>query len=142
MNIPLLSRLQALAGKGTPAVDSKQAQRAEKTIQVIRQELPELLAIAVIQIESGQSLAAYSALPALKPAKAAAHNAEVIKQKRRAIAALKLADERIDDILISLTTQAHLLRVSQDGARLFYLVVDNKDTNLAIARAILQQHSS
>ena len=142
MNIPLLTRLQALTGKGALVADAKQVQQAQEAIRAIRRELPELLAVAVIDIESGQSLADYAALPTLKPAKAAAHNVEVVKQKRRAIAALKIPGERIEDILISLTTQAHLLRVSQDEARLFYLIVDNRDTNLAIARTVLQQYSS
>lgn len=138
MALPFLNRLQGLVKAAPAPGEAVQRARAQRTLEAIRQALPELLAVAVIDIESGQALAAHSTTATLAPAKAAPHNAEVVRQKRRALQALALPDEKIEDILITLREQLHLLRVMQDDKRLLYLVVSPQDTNLAIARDVLR----
>ena len=64
---------------------------------------------------SGVALASYANAPALNPETAAAHNAEVVRQKQKAVAALQLAGETIEDILITLTSQLHLLKLNATG---------------------------
>lgn len=56
------------------------------------------------------------------------------------MAALKLTDETIEDILISLSSQIHLLKLNKQGNKFIYLVVSSRDTNLAIAREVLRNH--
>jgi len=63
-----------------------------------------------------------------------------VKQKQKAMAALKLTDETIEDILISLSSQIHLLKLNKQGNKFIYLVVSSRDTNLAIAREVLRNH--
>jgi hypothetical protein len=140
MNIPLLNRLQSLAKTSAPAVSGPLRAQAAATVEAVRIALPELLAVAVIDIESGQALASHSNAPGLDPAKAAPYNAEVIRQKRRALQALSLPNEKIEDVLITLREQLHLLRVSADDQRLLYLAVNSHDTNLAIARTVLRTY--
>ncbi|WP_231590676.1 hypothetical protein [Hymenobacter terrenus] len=140
MNIPILNRLQALAKTSTLAASGPLHIQAAATVEAVRAALPELLAVAVIDIESGKALAVHSNSSTLAPAKAAPYNAEVVRQKRRALDALSLPNEKIEDILITLREQLHLLRVSQDNERLLYLAVSSYDTNLAIARDVLRTH--
>ena len=65
---------------------------------------------------------------------AAAGNSEVIKAKRRVASALKLNDE-IEDILITLGKQYHILRPLERNPKLFlYVVLDRGRANLAMAR--------
>nr|WP_215906262.1 hypothetical protein [Hymenobacter luteus] len=99
-------------------------------------ELPQLLAVAVVDVKSGGCLAAHSNSPAINPSTAATYNAEVVKQK--AMAALQLQDEQIEDILVTLSSQLHLLQLTATGDRLIYLVVDAQDTSLALAREVLR----
>ncbi|MBC6610428.1 hypothetical protein MUN82_16800 [Hymenobacter aerilatus] len=112
---------------------------AGQSVQSILDSLPGLMAVAVVDIQSGMALASHSNTPNLNPETAAAYNTEVVKQKQKAMTALKLSGEKIDDILISLTNQLHLLNITEDGKKFIYLVVNSRDTNLAIARDVCRQ---
>ena len=70
---------------------------------------------------------------------AIAGNTEVIRAKLRVARSLQFKD-RIEDILITLTTQYHLMRLTQsiDGL-FFYLALDREKGNLALARMKLIQ---
>jgi len=110
---------------------------AGQAVQNILNDLPSLLAVAVVDISSGMSLASHTNSN-INPDTAAAYNTEVVKQKQKAIAALKLQGETIDDVLITLTNQLHLLKLVNDGKKFIYLVVNPRDTNLAIAREVVR----
>lgn len=65
---------------------------------------------------------------------AAAGNTEVLRAKRRVAAQLGLNDH-IEDILMTLSSQYHLLRPLDSNPALFlYVVLDRSRANLAMAR--------
>ena len=109
---------------------------AGKAVDGIITDLPGLVAVAVVDITSGMALASHSNSPAINPETAAAYNTEVVKQKQKAMSALKLTGENIEDILITLTNQFHLIKLA--GNKFIYLVVNSRETNLAIAREVLR----
>jgi hypothetical protein len=115
---------------------------AGKAIDGIITDLPGLVAVAVVDVTSGMALASHSNSAAINPETAAAYNTEVVKQKQKAMTALKLTDETIEDILITLTNQLHLLKLNPAGNKFIYLVVNSRETNLAIAREVLRSHAS
>ncbi|RAK68154.1 hypothetical protein [Hymenobacter edaphi] len=115
---------------------------AGKIVQNVIDELPTLMAIAVVDVTSGMSLASHTNSPNINPDTAAAYNTEVVKQKQKAMSALKLTGETIEDILITLSNQLHLIKLNNTGNKFIYLVVNQRDTNLAIAREVLRSHSS
>ncbi|WP_201985631.1 roadblock/LC7 domain-containing protein [Hymenobacter rubidus] len=111
---------------------------AGKVVQEVLNDLPGLVAIAVVDTTSGMALASHSNSPSINPETAAAYNTEVVKQKQKAMSALKLSGENIEDILITLTNQLHIIKLVNNGTKFIYLVVNSRDTNLAIAREVLR----
>lgn len=69
---------------------------------------------------------------------AAAGNTEVVRAKIKTMNSLKLTD-RIEDILITLGKQYHIIRpVAEKPGLFFYVVLDKARSNLALARRKVQ----
>jgi hypothetical protein len=88
----------------------------------------------IVDSNSGMILGAEGGGGLLNLEVAAAGNTEVVRAKRKTMKALNIADS-IEDILITLSKQYHLLRpLPQNDALFIYLVLDKSKGNLAMAR--------
>ncbi|WP_327434731.1 MULTISPECIES: hypothetical protein [unclassified Streptomyces] len=99
------------------------------------------LGAAVVDYTSGMALGTLGGGKDLDLTIAAAGNTDVVRAKVRAMEQLGLKS-RIEDILISLGAQCHLIRLvtGRNGNGLFlYLVLDRARSNLAMARHQLKR---
>jgi hypothetical protein len=93
----------------------------------------------VVDANSGMMLGSEGGGGAINLDVAAAGNTEVMRAERKTLTALGMKEE-IEDVLITLGKQYHLLRplAQQDGLFL-YLVLDKSRSNLALARHTLSE---
>jgi hypothetical protein len=98
--------------------------------------------VSLVDWESGMSLGAIGGGKYLDLDIAAAGNTEVIRAKMRTMQSLRL-DDTIEDILITLNKQYHLIRLLKssrsDQGLFLYLVLDRERANLALARHSLRR---
>lgn len=104
----------------------------------VKKNIPGYIAVAVTEIKSGISYFSDSAIASFDPELASAFNLEVVKAKLNAISALGL-DQGIDDIMITLTNQIHIIDISENNEYFIYLAVDSNKANLGMTKALLNK---
>ncbi|WP_433475820.1 hypothetical protein ACQPZP_01570 [Spirillospora sp. CA-142024] len=96
---------------------------------------------AVVDYDSGMALGHIGGSKALDLQVASAGNTEVVRAKFRTMEQLGIKEE-IEDILISISTQYHIIRplTGRKGKGLFiYAALDRSRANLALARHRLRE---
>ena len=101
------------------------------------------LGVSLVDYESGMCLGNLGGGKYLDLEVASAGNTEVVRAKMRTMEALGLKDT-IDDILITLGRQLHIIRLVQTkrGGLFLYLALDRGRSNLALARHSLKRIES
>ncbi|GAA4497481.1 hypothetical protein GCM10023191_041050 [Actinoallomurus oryzae] len=101
------------------------------------------LGAALVDYESGMTLGVSGGGSELDLEIAAAGNTEVVRAKARTLESLGI-NESIEDILITLDRQYHVIRLlNRGGSQLFlYLALDRSRANLALARHNLRRIES
>ncbi|PHR28492.1 MAG: hypothetical protein COA36_06350 [Desulfotalea sp.] len=101
-------------------------------------ELPGILAVAVVTVEDGMSIAEVSRRDDIEPAVAAAYLASIVKSNARAISLLA-DDEVVDDILIT-TSKYHFIIRHKDGQPFFLFLMTTKEEWLGKARKLIAKY--
>lgn len=104
----------------------------------LKENINGFIAVSVTEVATGMSYCSLSVDPSFDPELASAYNLEVVKAKLNALKALGL-NQKINDILITLTDQIHIIDVSEEGNYFIYLAVDAKKANLGLTRATLSK---
>ncbi|MEU9074727.1 hypothetical protein ACFYUY_31880 [Kitasatospora sp. NPDC004745] len=100
------------------------------------------IGVALVDYGSGMALGSLGDGGELDLNVAAAGNTDVVRAKMRAMEMLNLHDNDIEDILISLTNQYHMVRpiTTPSGRGLFlFLALNRTRSNLAMARHQLKR---
>ena len=105
----------------------------------IENDVTGVIATAVVDLESGMTLAAKSNRTEFDLAVASAYNSELVKQKMKIMRALNLKST-LEDMLLTLSDQFHLIKFLPGGTSFLYLAVDRSGTNLAILRNSVGKH--
>jgi hypothetical protein len=117
---------------------------SEKTIldaiAKIEADVNGVIATAAVDLESGMTLAAKSNRGEFDLAVASAYNSELVKQKLKIMRALNLQTV-LEDMLITLADQIHLIKILPGQTSFLYLAADRSATNLAILRTAVQKHT-
>jgi predicted regulator of Ras-like GTPase activity (Roadblock/LC7/MglB family) len=105
-------------------------------IQAALTELNEIsgaVGAAIVDYENGMTFGTIGGQD-LDMELAGAGNTEVVRSKKNIIHDLGL-DEEIEDILISLESQYHLIRLCENHEDVFiYMIIDRSEGNLGLAR--------
>lgn len=111
----------------------------DKFIQDMKNNVPGFIAVSVTEVRSGVSYGAETVDPNFDPTLASAYHLEVVKSEQSALQVLGLK-EKIEDILITLTDQIHIIDISSNGSYFIYLAVDSTKANLGLTRALLAKY--
>lgn len=101
-------------------------------------ELPGILAVAVVTVEDGMSIAEVSRDDDIEPAVAAAYLASIVKSNSKAINLLA-DDEVVEDILIT-TSKYHFIIRHVEGEPFFVFLMTTKEEWLAKARKLIKKY--
>jgi hypothetical protein len=126
--------------EAVPPADSSQVRaQAEEIVRSVVQELPEFITVAVVEIATGRILAGKWAGHSGGAVEVAVANAEIVRQMYQVLEALQLSStEQLEDIVVMLRYQLHILRVLPQLEWLLYLAVRTQDSNLGLARTVLR----
>ncbi|MCO6164318.1 MULTISPECIES: hypothetical protein [Flavobacterium] len=97
------------------------------------------IAVSITEVKTGISYYSLSANSSFDPELASAYNLEVVKAKLNAIKALGL-DQKIENIMINLSSQIHIIDISDAGDYFIYLAVDANKVNLGMTKALLNKY--
>jgi predicted regulator of Ras-like GTPase activity (Roadblock/LC7/MglB family) len=98
------------------------------------------IAASLVDLDSGMTLAIKTSRTDFDLTAASAYNSELVKQKLKIMRTLGLTGA-IEDMLITLTDQIHLIKLVGPNTFL-YLAVDKKQSNLALVRSAVNKHAA
>jgi hypothetical protein len=108
-------------------------------IAKIESDVTGVIATAAVDLESGMTLAAKSNRSDFDLAIASAYNSELVKQKLKIMKALNIRSA-LEDMLITLADQIHVIKLLAGGAGFIYLAADRGSTHIAILRSSISKH--
>ncbi len=111
--------------------------KVQKLIKAMSNELPGVLAAAVVTVDDGLSIAEVTRKEGIETAAASAYLASIVKSNSKAIGLLA-DDEETDDILIT-TSHYHFIIRHMPDQPFFIFVMTSKDEWLGKARLLIKK---
>lgn len=111
--------------------------KLQRLMVALSKELPGVLAVAVVTVEDGLSIAEVSRKEGIETAAASAYLASIVKSNGKAIGLLA-DDEVTDDILITTSRYHFIIRHTPDQP-FFIFVMTSKDEWLGKARMLMKR---
>lgn len=111
-----------------------------EALEKISNDANGFIAASLVDLDSGMTLAIKASRTDFDLTAASAYNSELVKQKLKIMRTLGLSGA-IEDMLITLTDQIHLIKLVGPNTFL-YLAVDKKQSNLALVRSAVNKHAA
>lgn len=103
-------------------------------------DIPGFIAVSLVDLDSGMTLAVRSARSDFDLAVASAYNSELVKQKLKIMKALNLKTN-LEDMILTLGDQIHFIKVLSP-TMFIYLAADRATANIAIVRTMVNKYSA
>ncbi len=101
----------------------------------LKKNIPGFIAATITEVKTGIVYYSLSIDPNFDSELSSTFYLEIVRAKMNAITATSLKDQKIDTILVNLTSQVHFIYVSENGQFFIYLTLkDNKNFNLGITK--------
>ena len=111
-----------------------------EVLEKIQADASGFIAASLVDLDSGMTLAVKTVRPDFDLTAASAYNSELVKQKLKIAKTLGLSGT-VEDMLISLTDQIHLVKLVGPNTFL-YMAVDRRQSNIGIVRSAVNKHLS
>ena len=134
MKLPFLRYLPSLGSPPVRQVVGDPGTPATAALHYLVTELPELLLAAVLDLPTGQLLATYAAERGYQPSLLATPVAAVVQLLQQQ----SPAPEQPVEVLLTLASQLHLVRLRPAGRQVLFLAIGSHDTNLALLRQLAE----
>ena len=105
----------------------------------ISADTPGFIAVSLVDLDSGMTLAVRSNRPEFDLAVASAYNSELVKQKLKIMKALNLKTT-LEDMILTLGDQIHFIKLLSPTV-FVYLAADRASANIAIVRNVVNKHT-
>lgn len=107
--------------------------------QNVKSNVTGLKAISAVEVSSGLSEGSLIVDKTFDLEAASAYNSEVLKAKIKAKNAMGMNKEKVEIIIIELTSQIHIIQPTPNEKYLIYMAADRSSTNLGIARKAVKE---
>ena len=111
-----------------------------EVLEKISTDASGFIAASLVDLDSGMTLAIKASRTDFDLTAASAYNSELVKQKLKIMRTLGLTGT-IEDMLITLTDQIHLVKLVGPNTFL-YMAVDRKQSNIALIRSAVNKHAN
>jgi predicted regulator of Ras-like GTPase activity (Roadblock/LC7/MglB family) len=115
-------------------------QKMQNLIEQMAQELPGILAAAVVSVDDGLSIAEVNRRPEMETAAASAYLASIVKSNSKAIKLL--ADDQVTDDILITTGQYHFIIRHMTDQPIFIFLMTTREEWLAKARMLIKKYET
>ena len=107
----------------------------------LKKNIPGFIAATVTEVKSGLAYISLSVIKDYDPELASSFYLEIVRAKMNSITALGLKDQKLDTIVVTLTSQIHFIDLSDNGEYFIYLVLqDGGNLNLGITKMLINKY--
>jgi hypothetical protein len=107
----------------------------------LKKNIPGFIAVTITEVRTGIVYFSQSEDPNYDSELSSSFYLEIVRAKMNSIIATDLKDQKIDTIVINLTSQIHFIDLSDNGEYFIYLTLkDNKNFNFGITKLRLNRY--